>query len=112
MAAVLVFNKLPKRQNSSSMETILMPAQVLKKESRLSAWLKKDNSLLSAIMQESITNKQYLLILNAFISFLSIIFSENIGIFPLLVCTAWFALALRSCKQGLSTLKRTYDEGK
>lgn len=82
------------------MKTISMPAQALKKESRLSAWLQKDNVLLSAIMQESITNKQYLLILNACISFLSIIFAENIGVLPLLICTAWFALSLRSCKKG------------
>ncbi|MCL1613136.1 hypothetical protein [Phocaeicola plebeius] len=65
-----------------------------------STWLERENHFMSSLMEESITNAQMLMIIQALLSFS--VLSCSVFLTPLaaFVCLVWFILSLRLCKEG------------
>lgn len=64
----------------------------------ITAWLNRDNSLFSSIIENTVSNRQVLLIGHAVLAFSALICC-GLSI-PALVCLAWFVWALTLCKKG------------
>lgn len=65
-----------------------------------STWLERENHFMSSLMEETITNAQMLMIIQALLSFS--VLSCSVFLTPLasLVCLVWFIHSLRLCKEG------------
>ena len=68
------------------------------KTSAIDVWLNSENSLFSAIVESTVSNRQVLLISHAVLAFSALICC-GLSI-PALVCLAWFAWSLSLCKKG------------
>lgn len=67
---------------------------------RLVDWLDRDNYVLSSIMEESVSNRQTLLIANAMLSGCLLLCSTFVCIEALLFLFVWFAWAVLKCQKG------------
>lgn len=65
-----------------------------------STWLERENHFMSSLMEESITNAQMLMIIQALLSFSVLACSVFLTPLAALVCLVWFILSLRLCKEG------------
>jgi len=83
------------------METKGMTLQASRQGRSLKGWLNKENKLFTALVGEGekVTNKQTLLALNACIA-LTALLLLSASLPAMLICTAWFALSIYSCKKG------------
>lgn len=68
--------------------------------SRISAWLKSDNALLSSVMEEQVTNRQALLISQCFASFSFMAIAASHSLPLCIIGLFWFALSLLSTRKG------------
>lgn len=66
--------------------------------SALGVWLNSDNSLFSNLLENTVSNRQVLLIGHAVLAF-SVLLCCGSSI-PALVCLAWFAWSLSLCRKG------------
>ena len=60
----------------------------------------------SAVLKMEINTRSTLHLLNVQVAFLLAVLPANAPFVARLICTAWFALALRGCKRNLSSCKR------
>lgn len=66
----------------------------------MSQWLSSDNRFLSSLMEESITNAQMLMIIQALVSFSVLTCSIFLRPLAALLCLVWFIHSLLLCKKG------------
>lgn len=79
--------------------SLVLPKQSEAK-STLKAWLNRDNTLFTAIMEESVSNANVLRISHVVTAFVCLISSQVAGPIVSLICLAWFGTALYLCKKG------------
>lgn len=79
--------------------SLVLPKQSEAK-STLKAWLNRDNTLFTAIMEESVSNANVLRISHAVTAFVCLISSQLAGPIAMLISLAWFGIALYLCKKG------------
>lgn len=70
------------------------------KSGSMSQWLSSENRFMSSLMEETITNAQMLMIIQALVSFSVLTCSVFITPLAALVCLVWFIHSLRLCKEG------------
>ena len=68
--------------------------------SALGVWLNSDNSLFSAIVESTVSNRQVLLIGHACIAFSALVCAASLSPMATLLCLAWFVWSLSLCKKG------------
>lgn len=68
------------------------------KASAFDRWLKSENLLFSSCLEQSVSNRQVLLIAHAMLAFTALICCG--ASIPALVCLAWFVWSLSLCKKG------------
>lgn len=78
---------------------IALPASQAK-ESRISLWLNRENNLFSWIMEETVTNRQTVLVSQALASFCLLTCSIFTHWLAAVVCLCWFACSILLCKKG------------
>ena len=85
-------------------QTVSIPAtsiNAVSKTSAISAWLLKENTLFSWILEESVvTNRQVLLMGHASLSFSALVGAYHVDVLLVLICLAWFIVSLRLCMKG------------
>lgn len=96
---------LPKRQTS-----VIMKAQISivahdinvgsKKSFSFLRWLSSENAFFTSIMEENITNRQFLLIFNLMVSFMILIGCTFVSAIPTLISLTYFILSIRLCRKG------------
>ena len=64
------------------------------------SWLNRGNGLFSMLMDDFITNRQALLILNALVSLALMLAFAASSPFVVLLIAGWFLLSLNYCKKG------------
>lgn len=69
-------------------------------QNHVSAWLKSENFPLSSVMEESVTNRQTLLISQCFVSFSFMAIAANASLPLCVIGLLWFGLSLLSAKKG------------
>ena len=67
---------------------------------RVFNWLDSDNSILSSIMEESVSNKQTLLLVNAMVSFVLLACFAFVNVTAAIALVAWFAYSVHLCAKG------------
>lgn len=67
---------------------------------RVFDWLDSDNNFLSSVMEESVSNRQTLLLTNAMVSFALLALFAFIDVTAAVMLVAWFAYSLHLCKEG------------
>lgn len=70
------------------------------KSGSMSQWLSRENRFMSDLMEETITNAQMLMIIQALLSFSVLACSVFLTPLAALVCLVWFIHSLRLCKEG------------
>ena len=78
-----------------------MTLQASRQGRSLKGWLNRENKWFTALVGEGeqVTNKQTLLALHACTALTALLlFSASIP--AMLICTAWFALSIYSCRKG------------
>ena len=68
--------------------------------SALGVWLNSDNSLFSAIVESTVSNRQVLLIGHACIAFSALVCAASLSTIAALVMSLWFVWSLDLCKKG------------
>lgn len=68
--------------------------------SAISAWMNRKNPLFSSLLEESVSNRQFLLLGHASFAFSALVCAAFVSPVPALVCLAWFIVSLRLCKKG------------
>ena len=89
-----ILNCIPKMKN----QTILAAQAV--KESAVSAWLSRENKFFSCVLEETVSNRQTLLMGHAAASFSVLVCSAFLSPVSALVCLGWFGASLHLCKKG------------
>ena len=79
-------------------QTILTAQAV--KESAVSAWLSRENKFFSCVLEETVSNRQTLLMGHAAASFSVLVCSAFLSPVSALVCLGWFGASLHLCKKG------------
>ena len=69
-------------------------------QSAISVWLNSDNSLFSAIVESTVSNRQVLLIGHACLAFSALACMSCVSALPFLFCLTWFAWSLYLCRKG------------
>ena len=67
---------------------------------RVADWLDARHSLLSAVMEETVTNRQMLLIGHCFVAFFFAIGMADVNLFGCLTGLLWFGISLIQAKKG------------
>ena len=67
---------------------------------RAASWLDARNHLISSVMEETVTNRQMLLILHCGIAFLAMVGMAEVNLFGAIACFAWFGASLLQAKKG------------
>lgn len=70
------------------------------KESPIMLWLHRQNRLFSAIMEEKVSNRQALLMVQAMTSFSILTCSVFLHWLAAVLCLGWFVYSLLLCKKG------------
>ena len=68
--------------------------------SALGVWLNSDNSLFSAIVESTVSNRQVLLIGHACLAFSALVCAASLSAMAALVMLLWFVVSLSLCKKG------------
>ena len=68
--------------------------------SALGVWLNSDNSLFSAIVESTVSNRQVLLIGHACLAFSALVCAASLSAMAALVMLLWFVVSLSFCKKG------------
>ena len=68
--------------------------------SALGVWLNSDNSLFSAIVESTVSNRQVLLIGHACVAFSALVCAASLSTIAALVMSLWFVWSLDLCKKG------------
>lgn len=68
--------------------------------SNINLFLNKKNKLFSSVVEETVTNKQVLLITHAVLSGSILCCSIFSNLFIVIICLVWFIASLLSCKKG------------
>lgn len=68
--------------------------------SALGVWLNSDNSLFSAIVESTVSNRQVLLIGHACLAFSALVCAASLSTMAALVMLLWFVVSLSLCKKG------------
>lgn len=68
--------------------------------SALGVWLNSDNSLFSAIVESTVSNRQVLLMAHACLAFSTLLCAASLSPMATLLCLAWFVWSLSLCKKG------------
>ena len=104
LASIRVQENLSDSQTQSLyMKTISIPARLINKatkQSKFQTWLHAENSFISALVEERVSNRQACLILNACLSFTALISISFTGIIPLMLCLVWFGHSIYLAKNG------------
>lgn len=85
------------------MKTISIHARLINKatkQSQFQTWLHAENSFISALVKERVSNRQACLIFNACLSFTALISISFTGIIPLMLCLLWFGYSIYLAKKG------------
>lgn len=69
-------------------------------QSAISVWLNSDNSLFSAIVESTVSNRQVLLIGHACLAFSALVCAASLSAMAALVMLLWFVVSLSLCKKG------------
>ena len=88
------FNRVTKMKNQ-----IALPVSQAR-ESRITLWLESENSIITSIMEESVSNRQTLLLSNAMLAFSVMACSVFLHWAAALICLIWFILSLIMCRKG------------
>ena len=70
------------------------------KSSTIQQWLDSENSIITSIMEESVSNRQTLLLSNAMLAFSLMVCSTFLHWAAALICLIWFVLSLFMCRKG------------
>lgn len=70
------------------------------KSGSMSQWLSRENRFMSDLMEETITNAQMLMIIQALVSFSVLTCSIFLRPLAALLCLVWFIHSLLLCKKG------------
>lgn len=68
--------------------------------SALGVWLNSDNSLFSAIVESTVSNRQVLLIGHACIAFSALVCAASLSPMAAIVMLLWFVASLHLCVKG------------
>ena len=68
--------------------------------SAIAVWLNSDNSLFSAIVESTVSNRQVLLIGHACIAFSALVCAASLSPMAAIVMLLWFVVSLSLCKKG------------
>ena len=68
--------------------------------SAFQVWLNSDNSLFSAIVESTVSNRQVLLIGHACLAFSALVCAASLSGMAALVMLLWFVVSLSLCKKG------------
>ena len=68
--------------------------------SALIVWMNSDNSLVSSVLEITVSNRQVLLIGHPCLAFSALVCISALSVLPALFCLTWFAWALYLCKKG------------
>lgn len=68
--------------------------------SALGVWLNSDNSLFSAIVESTVSNRQVLLIGHACIAFSALVCAASLSPMAAIVMLLWFVASLHLCMKG------------
>ena len=68
--------------------------------SALNVWLNSDNSLFSAIVESTVSNRQVLLMGHACLAFSALACAASLSPMAALVMLLWFVVSLSLCKRG------------
>ena len=68
--------------------------------SALGVWLNSDNSLFSAIVESTVSNRQVLLIGHACIAFSALVCAATFSLVGALTALLWFVASLHLCMKG------------
>ena len=80
-------------------QTATLPISSAKK-STFHMWLNRKNTLLSTMVEEKITNKQMLLVVNASCAFTILVCSSFYSAISALLILTWFIHSIYLCKKG------------
>lgn len=73
---------------------------VQSRQSAISTWMASENTFFTSVLEESITNKQTLLLTQAVVSFSVLVGSSFLSVIAALVCLVWFGVSLHLCVKG------------
>ena len=81
-----------KKQTSLQLQQAALSAIVV--------WLNSDNSLFSSVLENTVSNRQVLLIGHACLAFSALVCAVSLSAVAALIMLLWFAISLHLCKKG------------
>ncbi len=69
-------------------------------QSAISVWLNSENSMFSAIVESTVSNRQVFLIGHACLAFSALVCAASLSTIAALVMSLWFVWSLDLCKKG------------
>lgn len=68
--------------------------------SAIVVWLNSDNSLFSSVLENTVSNRQVLLIGHACLAFSALVCAASLSPMAAVVMLLWFVVSLHLCKKG------------
>lgn len=94
------FHRFVSLKSTTKMKNQTILAAQAVKESAVSAWLSRENKFFSCVLEETVSNRQTLLMGHAAASFSVLVCSAFLSPVSALVCLGWFGASLHLCKKG------------
>lgn len=69
-------------------------------ENTAESWLNRENKVFSSALEETVSNRQVLLLGHASLAFSVLVGSAFLSPVPALCCLGWFGYSLHLCKKG------------